>query len=77
MQKIIRALAFVYACCVSDSATTQTVSIVVDSGSHALMVSHSSAVAFLVEKPTHRRSDETGRFAPAAFEKCKPQETST
>ncbi|CAH2398550.1 hypothetical protein [Mesorhizobium ventifaucium] len=50
MQKIIRALALVYACCVSDNGAAQTVSIVVDGGSHALMVSHSSAVASPIEE---------------------------
>ncbi len=50
MHKIIRALALVYACCVSDSATAQAAYIVVESGSHALIVSHAGTVASLIEE---------------------------
>jgi hypothetical protein len=51
VQKIIRALALVYACCVSDDATARAASIVVDGGSRALIVPHPSAVASLIEEP--------------------------
>ncbi|CAH2398543.1 hypothetical protein [Mesorhizobium escarrei] len=50
MHTIIRVLALVYACCVSDSATAQAASIVVEGGSHALMVSHPGGVASLIEE---------------------------
>jgi hypothetical protein len=50
VHKIIRALALIYACCVSDSATAQDAYIGVESGSHALMLSHAGAVASLIEE---------------------------
>ncbi|WP_287309640.1 hypothetical protein [Mesorhizobium sp.] len=50
MQKIIRALALVYAFCVSDSATPQAAPLAADGGSPALIVSHPGAVASLIEE---------------------------